>query len=260
MCELAGTSRSTVTHLTSSMRRRDEKSAEQQFVEPFRHRRGRAVRQHRLRAQRDGDLEPLAQPLGHAVMLRAALVPLPVHAGGPAVVHLHAVGADVPHAGFRILREHQRQRDVFAAVFGPALQNRQRVERAVAIDDLLAGRVLHRLRHQVAQPVDHRQHLQRVHDAFGHLRRHQLVDLLREVVERLDAERQAHALVRAVHVRRRPACRTRSGSRTAAPARRAAILHALIGDRSDLEIRTDRVGDAREQLAFVEVGEKVVEV
>ena len=97
MCELAGTSRSTVTHLTSSIRRRDEKPAEQQLVEPFGHRRGRAVRQHRLGAERDRDVEPLAEPLGDAVVLRAALVPLPVHAGRAAVEHLHAVGADVAH-------------------------------------------------------------------------------------------------------------------------------------------------------------------
>ena len=109
-----------------------EKSAEQQLVEALGHRRRRAVGQHRLRAERHGHLEPLAQPLGDAVVLRAALVPLPVHAGRAAVEHLHAVGADVAHAGFRILREHERQRDEAAAVFGPALQDRQLVERRVA--------------------------------------------------------------------------------------------------------------------------------
>ena len=102
------------------MRRRARKPAEQQLVEPFRHRRGGAVRQHRLGAERDGDLEPLAQPLGDAMMLRAALVPLPVHAGRPAIEHLHPVGADVAHAGLRILGEHERQRDVAAAVVRPA--------------------------------------------------------------------------------------------------------------------------------------------
>jgi hypothetical protein len=95
-------------------------------------------------------------------MLGAALVTLPVHAGRAAVVNLHAVGADVPHAGLRIFREDQRERDERAAVVGPAFQNRQRIERAVAIDDLVTRRVLHRLRHQVAQAADHRQHLQRV--------------------------------------------------------------------------------------------------
>ena len=35
MCELAGTSRSTVTHLTSSIASPREEAAEQQLVEPF---------------------------------------------------------------------------------------------------------------------------------------------------------------------------------------------------------------------------------
>ena len=132
MCELAGTSRSTRDALHQLDPPSRQKAAEQQLVEPFGHRRGRAVRQHRLGAERDGDFEPPPEPLGDAVMLRAALVPLPVHAGRAAVEHLHAVGADVAHAGFRISGEHQRQRDVTAAVLRPAFQDRQLVERAVA--------------------------------------------------------------------------------------------------------------------------------
>ena len=150
MCELAGTSRSTrhaLDHLDAAT---GQEAAEQQLVEPLGHRRGGAVGQHRLRAERDRDLEPLPQPLGDAVVLRAALVALPVHAGRAAVEHLHPVGADVAHAGLGILGEDQRQGDEPAAVVGPALEDRQLVERAVAPDDLLAGRVLDRLRHQVA--------------------------------------------------------------------------------------------------------------
>ena len=97
-----------------------EKPGEQQLVEPFGHRRRRRIREDRLGAQRHRHLEPLAQPLGDAMVLRAALVPLPVHAGRAAVEHLHPVRADVAHAGFRILRDDERQRDVAAAVLGPA--------------------------------------------------------------------------------------------------------------------------------------------
>ena len=68
-----------------------QKAGQQQLVEPFGHRRGRGIRQDRLGAQRHGHLETLAQPLGDAMVLRAALVPLPVHAGRAAVEHLHAV-------------------------------------------------------------------------------------------------------------------------------------------------------------------------
>ena len=41
------------------------------------------------------------------------------------VEDLHAVGADVAHARLGILRKDERQRDVTAAVVGPALQDRQ---------------------------------------------------------------------------------------------------------------------------------------
>ena len=90
-----------MTHLTSSTRSRRRKPGEHQLVEPFGHRRGRGIRQRGIGAERDRDRQALAQPLGDAMMLRAALVPLPVHAGRAAVEHLHAVGADVAHAGLR---------------------------------------------------------------------------------------------------------------------------------------------------------------
>ena len=104
MCALAGTSRSTrdaLDHLDAALRDRKPPSSSSSSPSGI----GAVAQygQHRLGAERDGDLEPLAQPLGDAVVLRAALVPLPVHAGRAAVEHLHAVGADVAHAGFGIL-------------------------------------------------------------------------------------------------------------------------------------------------------------
>jgi hypothetical protein len=39
------------------------------------------------------------------MMLRAAFVTLPVHAGRAAVVDLHPIGADVAHARFGIARD-----------------------------------------------------------------------------------------------------------------------------------------------------------
>ena len=107
-----------------------QKSREQQFVESFRHRRSRRERQRRIRAKRDRNLEPLAHLLGETVVLRAPLVPLPVHAGRPVVVDLHAVRADVAHAGLGVFRENHRQGDVRTAVVRPAGQNRDLVERA----------------------------------------------------------------------------------------------------------------------------------
>jgi hypothetical protein len=93
-------------------------AGQHQFVEAFWHRRRGAVLQHGVRAEGHGHFQALPHPLGHAVVLRAAFVPLPVHARGAAVVHLHAIRPDVPHAGFGIAGNHQRQGDERAAVLG----------------------------------------------------------------------------------------------------------------------------------------------
>ena len=222
MCELAGTSRSTVTHLTSSIRRRARNPASSSSSSPS----GiGAVAQYGSTGSgpsATATSSRLPEPLRHAVMLRAALVPLPVHARRPVVEHLHPVRADVALAGLRILREHERKRDVGTAVVRPAGQDRQLVQRAVALHDLLAWRVLHRLRHQIAEPADHRQHLQRVHDPLGHLRRHQLVDLAAR--DRRASSRRARDTSAPSSRRRSPrrACRSRPASRRGAPGRRQA--------------------------------------
>jgi hypothetical protein len=92
-------------------------------------------------------------------------VALPVHAGGPLVVHLHPIGADVSHARFRIAREDERPGDVAASVLRPARKNRQLVERTVRLDDFLARAVRHRFWRRILQPTKHRQHLHRIEDA-----------------------------------------------------------------------------------------------
>jgi hypothetical protein len=51
-----------------------------------------------------------------------------VHAGGLAVVDLHAIHADVALAGARIARVHAGQRDEAAAVVRPALEDGKVVE------------------------------------------------------------------------------------------------------------------------------------
>ena len=212
MCALAGTSRSTVTHLTSSIALARQEAAEQQLVEPFGHRRGRAVRQHRLGAERDRDLEPLAQPLGDAVVLRAALVPLPVHAGRAAVEHLHAVGADVAHAGLGILREHQRQRDV-AARRPPASTSgsaaRRACRRGCTTSWHGASLTVFGIRSRSRPTIGS------IFSASsmpaGHLRRHQLVDLAARD-RRASARRAPGTCARSSRTGWwRPACRSRSG-------------------------------------------------
>jgi hypothetical protein len=209
----------------------------------------RRILKDRIGAQRDGHFKTLAEPLRHAMMLRTALVPLPVHARRPAVVHLHAVRADVAHARFRIARDDERQRDERAAVFGPGGQHRQLVQAAVGLHEFLARRVLHDLRHQVGEPAHERHHLQRVHETAWHGRRRELFDLGRQLVEVLHTERQADSGHRAVDVRG-DRHRVVAGflEQQAWPAARR--LGDTIHERGDLQMRIDRLADAR-QLARV---------
>jgi hypothetical protein len=126
-------------------------------------------------------------------MLGAPFVALPVHRGRPSVVDLHAVSADVAHARLRVARNHERERDEGPAILGPGLEHRQLVEAAVGLDDFLAGGVLDGLRHQVREPAHERHQLQRVHEPARLRRCRELLDLVGEVVELLDAEREADA-------------------------------------------------------------------
>src|SRR5204863_8904243 len=103
-----------------------------------------------------------ALPLGHAMMLGPTLVLLPVHARCPPVEHLHPVRPDVPHARFGVLREHEGKRDVTPPVTGPALEDRELVERRLPAHDLLTRGALDDLWHEIPEPTDHRQHLQRI--------------------------------------------------------------------------------------------------
>jgi hypothetical protein len=77
--------------------------------------------------------------------------------------------------------------------------------------------------------------------------------------QRVDAEREAHAGVRAVDVR---GDRHVVASGALEQQRRPAVrrLADAVGHGGDFEVGAHRVGDARQQLALVEVGEEVVEV
>jgi hypothetical protein len=79
---------------------------------------------------------------GFAIVLGGDLLALPVHAGGLAVVDLHAVHADVALAGARVAGDDAGQGDEAAAVVGPALEDGELVEvEVVAEDDFFAGGV-----------------------------------------------------------------------------------------------------------------------
>ena len=82
---------------------------------------------------------------------------------------------------------------------------------------------------------------------------------MRQVVERADAERQAHTLHRSEHVRRD---RHVEAGRVLEQQRRPAArgFARAVCDRRDLEVRIGRIGDVFEEPSLVEVREKSVQV
>ena len=84
-----------------------------------------------------GGAEAVAHVLG------GDLLALPVHAGGLAVVDLHAVHADVALAGFGIAGDDAGEGDEGAAVLGPGGEDGEfgEVDVRAFEDDLLAGGV-----------------------------------------------------------------------------------------------------------------------
>ena len=184
---------------------------------------------------------------------------LEVHPGRPPVEHLHAVRADVAHTGLRIFREYERERNEASAVFRPALENGEGIERPIAPHDFVARRVFHAFGQQVGQPAGERDQFHRVEDALWHWRREQLVDFARQIVERRDAERQAHALHGPEDVRHH---RHVKASRFFEEERRSAARRftRTIGDRSNFEVRVGRLGDPLEELSLVEVREEISQV
>src|SRR5437899_2903883 len=80
-----------------------------------------------IAADRDGHVHTLGFAAGAhaAIMFRALFMGLPMHAGGALIEHLKPIAAAVALARIGIARKNHRQRDVPAAIFRPALENRE---------------------------------------------------------------------------------------------------------------------------------------
>ncbi len=207
----------------------------------------------------------------HAVtqMLCRVFLPLPMHAGRTLVVHLHAIHTHVALAGFRVTRDHQRQRDVVPAISRPCFQNRQaeQVDITPTLNHFLAGRGaaidhLWKVRSNFRQ---HGQHLQLVQQPGGHLRLQQRLDPAGDVVQRIRFQRHAHTAFAAKLVHQH-ACPwvafhlLKQQRRPASLRRSAAHLRGAVGNLRHLQhwVHLDR--DALQFTTFVELLDPVTKI
>ena len=119
---------------------------------------------------------------------------LPVHGSRRPVKHLHPVHADVAHTSPRILRDHRRERHKRRRVARPAGLHRERAEIDLVAgqDDLVRRPPPHCLRQRVRDRLQLLEAAHLVDQALRRLHLEHVLELLRDVVEPLDAEGQAH--------------------------------------------------------------------
>ncbi len=102
-----------------------EPAREDDLVKPGRERGGGRVDRGGVATERDRDLHAIEpDPLGLALVLRRALVGLPVHAECPIIEDLETVHTDVASARRGVTREDERKRDVAPRVARPAGEDR----------------------------------------------------------------------------------------------------------------------------------------
>ena len=141
-------------------------------------------------------------------MFGGNFLPLPVHAGSLAIVDLHAIHADVALpcriAGgiylARIAGDDAREGDEAAAILGPALQD-GKIENAeiFAQDDFFAGRIFggDKFGEEFSHLGEHGEHADFIEEAFGGAEIHELANAIGNIIERVDAEGEAHAALAA---------------------------------------------------------------
>ena len=123
-----------------------------------RQRRGTRPDDRGIAAERYADRDALRANIARdAFVLRAAFLTLPVHSKRLIVQDLEAIHADVAPPGFWIAAKDRGERDIATGVFGPALNNRQRGERGILLDNLLASSLADDVRLGVAHRVQHLQ-------------------------------------------------------------------------------------------------------
>ena len=233
-----------------------EEAREHELVDVLRQRRARGVRGDRVEPERDGDRD---RSVGGEIVGASVLVDLPVHVGRARVDLLHPVHADVADARVRVLRDHRRQRDERRRVAGPAALDREQVEVDVVAGehDLLAGAARDGLRQRVGDRLQLLQAAHLVDEPLRRLHLEHVLELRRDVVEPLDAERQAHPPLGAELVDQERVLRA---LRLLEQERRPAGLDRAVDDLRDLEVGIDLGGDANELTLVLEQANPLAQV
>ena len=198
---------------------------------------------------------------GFTIVLGGYLLPLPVHAGGLAVVDLHAVHSDVALAGAWVAGDDAGQGDEAASVVRPALEDRKGIEVDVLFDDDLFAAGLFGadgLGECAGERAQLRQHLELVEQAFGSLDVPQAFDALGNFIEPLDAERQRHPSLAAELVDEDLVAGVTFY--VFKEQRRTAAFGDAIGDLGDLQLRRDFFADAPEFASFFECFDPVAQI
>ncbi len=179
-----------------------------------------------------------------AIMFRALLVGLPVHAGGALVEDLQPIAAAVALAGVRIARKHHGQRDEAPAVLAASTCRigKSSSEKLSRRDHLLARPARNDLRKERAHLGQLRQHLQLADEALR-------ACASRATPTMRPATSSTESTSSAISIRRMLAKALISTGTVDAlglfeQQRRAARLHAAVGEFGDLEVRIDFERDA----------------
>ena len=161
-----------------------DETGKEHLVDLRRQRRGRGVGQLRRRADGNGDFHALdALGLGFAHVPRRVVMNVRMEMQRAAVMDLQAVHAHVTAAIDGAFGDDQRQRDRAAAVFRPALDDRQLAHVEVfGLYNFLARPGAHQLRRHFRQAAEQRQHFDFLEEPRRRLELDQFADLVGDLV------------------------------------------------------------------------------
>ena len=237
-------------------------AGEQPFAQLHRDRGGRRHHQQRMHADRDRDLQLLAHGRRLAQVAGAAAHAQPVHGHGVDRLLLQPVHAHVGGAGFRVLGDHQAERDDPAGIARPGAQQRQGIEiHLLPLEHLLVagGREV-----QIRPRLEHiQQHRTKAHRFPCPLRRAWLLQQRQPLAKGLELLGPLHT-----HAPEHPFLgpkqvdRHRHGGadHVLEQQRRPAAAEHPISDRRQLQIRIHRRLDPAQLAALLEKVEKTAQV